>query len=195
MKPNAPIDVADFFKQQLDQQKIAPPEHIWSNIESEIPTYPTKPSWTWWTLNTIAVIVIFSVAAYLWIQQPSTSSKPLASVAYKHTTAIDVKQPSFQQYTEVAQKSESIKQNTPTNISTPAQLQQTVYYIEAATAGKLDKIEILDSLNKIKKTIINPTPNDYGFYEMNIQQLKPGKYIIVLYRKDGSIVQRKETFR
>ncbi len=196
MKPNAPIDVADFFKQQLHYQEITPPENIWSNIESEIPTYATKPTWSWWIFNSIALVVVFSIATYLWIQNHSTSSKPKATLAYKQNTAIDMKKPSYIEspvYEQNTEQNNLPKKNT--NISLPLQVQQTVYYIEATTTGKLDKIEILDSLNKIKKSIINPVPNNYGFYEMNIDELKPGRYTIVFYRKDGSIVHRHETFQ
>lgn len=195
MKPNVPIDVADFFKEQLHYQEIAPPDHIWSNIESEIPTYPTPSTWRWWTFNAIIVVVIFSVITYLWIHTRPSSSEPNAIVAYKHSATIEIKKPMQKDNAPIEQKSEQNNLEKTANTGLPAHPQQTVYYIEATTAGKLDKIEILDSLNKIKKTIINPTPNDYGFYEMNIEQLKPGSYTIVLHRSNGSIVHRKEIFR
>ncbi|MCX7862843.1 MAG: hypothetical protein N2449_07590 [Bacteroidales bacterium] len=201
MKPNTPIDVADFFKQQLEHKEITPPEEIWDKVSSQIPTYSTSIfSNQWWIYNSIVAIIVVSAVVFFWLNntKPEISSGKALQVD-RHQGDISIKKTIApeknlvaKQDAKVAEEKKSAVVIQPTTVS---QLKQTVYYIEASTIGLLEKIEISDTLYTIKKVIYNPLPNDYGFYELNIQELKPGSYFINFYRKDGKKIQRKELFR
>ncbi len=198
MKPNQTIDVADFFKQQLEQQNIEPPAHIWDKVENNIPTYSTSFFNQWWVLNSIAGLIVLSVSLWWFLSNPvaqkESSSvaiqKQPVSIVFRQTvssSATNQTQPLQQATSALNNKQSELKQQTP--------LQQTIYYVEASTIGIVEKIEIQDSLRTAKKVFSNLSPNEYGYYELDIHNLTPGKYWLVFYRKDGKHVIRLENFK
>ncbi len=204
MKPNSTIDVADFIKQQLENQSLQPPVHIWENVEKQIPTYRYPFFKNWWVLN--SVFIIIGLSLFFWISKDTLlTQKKESRIAQKTNSLIhEIRHPTKNHYQT---KNHSFAQPLPTtpqllgssyaeNQNKPSsKIQQSLYYIEMSIIGELEKIEILDTLNNIKKIFSNLSPNEYGYYELDIHNLLPGKYKLVFYKKDGKKIFRTETFK
>lgn len=197
MKTNEHIDVSDFFKRQLEGQSIEPPAYIWEQVRQNIPTYNVTSIWkNWWVYNSIAVIAILSVVVYLSYEQNINNSKKGIS-AKQSFTNITIRNPVVSN--NQIQASIKNEVNLPTNSKNQnkisSKVQDAIYYVEFSTVGILEKVEIFDSLNNKVKIFQNIISNEFGYYELNIKDLSPGKYTIKLYKKDGGQIIRKEEFR
>jgi|GEM_PF-4580506 hypothetical protein len=197
MKTNEHIDVSDFFKRQLEGQSIEPPAYIWEQVRQNIPTYNVTSIWkNWWVYNSIAVIAILSVVVYLSYEQNINNSKKGIS-AKQSFTNITIRNPVVSN--NQIQASIKNEVNLPTNSKNQnkisSKVQDAIYYVEFSTVGILEKVEIFDSLNNKVKIFQNIISNEFGYYELNIKDLSPGKYTIKLYKKDGGQIIREEEFR
>jgi len=197
MKTNEHIDVSDFFKRQLEGQSIEPPAYIWEQVRQNIPTYNVTSIWkNWWVYNSIAVIAILSVVVYLSYEQNINNSKKGIS-AKQSFTNITIRNPVVSN--NQIQASIKNEVNLPTNSKNQnkisSKVQDAIYYLEFSTVGILEKVEIFDSLNNKVKIFQNIISNEFGYYELNIKDLSPGKYTIKLYKKDGGQIIREEEFR
>jgi len=194
---NIELDV--FFREKLNNIEINPPDYIWENVSNNIPEY-TKPLWkNWWFYNSIIFLSLVSVT--LFYINKHTHNKTEAKIAQPTIKEL-IQQRTINNKIETnnvqqEQKSKStinvIKIEPITKITN--KVQQTLYYLDASSIGRLIKIEILDSLNHICKLIENPNVNEYGFYEIDIKNLLPGKYNIILYKADGNKIKREENFK
>lgn len=197
MKTNEHIDVSDFFKRQLEEQAIEPPAHIWEQVQQTIPTYSSVQLWKkWWLYNSVALFVVVS-AVFYWHSQQNTTNVPQGNTA-KHISTNIQQRSAFvheetKQTTYVDENNNAPKNKL--NQTKNLKVQEAIYYVEASSVGILEKVDILDSLNQKRKTIQNIAPNEFGYYEFNIHDLKPGKYSIIFYKKDGKQIIRKEEFR
>ncbi len=196
MKTNEYIDVSEFFIRHLEGQSIEPPVQIWEQIQQNIPKYSTTSFWkSWWLYNTIAAIIVLSVLVYF--IPDKNANTPGQGVSAKHNfTGVNIRNPLFSD--KQKQSNVIIEANKPVKTrkhKTEKKVQQAIYYVEVSSVGILEKVEILDSLNNKIKTIQNIVANEYGYYELNIQDLNSGKYSIIFYKKDGKQIVRKEEFR
>lgn len=194
MSTNNVIDVADFLKQKLENQQINPPENLWNKIQNEIPNYPAKGLGKWIWYSSIIIVIGLSFATYFSIQNTKTTTIA-KSVA---VTKISVPERAITHYFTSLNKTEPQSNVTSITSSQKVQtslLENSTLHLEASVYSTIEKVEFVDSTNTIRKIILNPTANEFGFYVLDISSLKKGKYQIIIYSVNGNKHQRFENLR
>ncbi|NSW44974.1 MAG: hypothetical protein HPY79_04085 [Bacteroidales bacterium] len=194
MNTNNIIDIADFLNQQLENQQIEPPAHVWDKVQSQIPNYPIKGIGHWIWYSSILLIVGLTLTFYF-STRPHQTSTIAKSIAVNHISVPEraITYPTNIQNNTKPQtnyiKLKSTQKQTPVNV------ENSVLHLEASVYAIIEKVEFLDSTQTVKKVIHNPTINEFGFYTLDISSLKKGKYQIFIYSSNGKKFQRTENLR
>lgn len=189
MSTNNVIDIADFLKQKLENQQINPPENVWIAIQKEIPKYPVKGfgKWIWYS----SIIIITALAIYLSNQNTKTTtiakSAAVTQIAVPERTITHC----ITNLIKTDPKSNHTKITSSQKVQTNC-LENSTLHLEASVYSTIEKVEFIDSTNTIRKVIVNPSANEFGFYVLDISSLKKGKYQIVIYSNNGKKHQRVE---
>lgn len=195
MNTNNSIDIADFLRQQLENQSIEPPKNIWNSVQNEIPNYPAKgiSNLIWYS----SILLIAGLATTLLIINSNPNKKHVYAknivtntiqIPERNITCAEIAKPEQQsknQYLALGTKQKN----------TNASLENTTLHLEASKYAVIEKVEFLDSMNVLKKVILNPQVNDFGFYVLDISSLKAGKYNINIFSKDGKKYNRTEILK
>ncbi|HNV95070.1 MAG TPA: hypothetical protein PKG63_01245 [Bacteroidales bacterium] len=195
MNTNNSIDIADFLRQQLENQSIEPPKNIWNSVQNEIPNYPAKGISNWIWYSSFILMAGLTTMLYLFFNNVSKSHTVAKNITKTTLQFPDRAVTSFEQTNSIEQPKPNYLtlENKQKNIS--KSLENTTLHLEASKYSVIDKIEFLDSLNILKKVIEHPQVNEFGFYVLDISSLKAGKYNINIFSKDGKTYKRTEVLR
>lgn len=191
MSTNNVIDIADFLKQKLENQQINPPENVWNEIQKEIPKYSAKGFEKWIWYSSIIILTVLSFAIYLSNQNTKTTTTA-KSVA---VSQISVPERTITHCFTNLNKTEPQSNHAIITSSQKVQtklLENSTLHLEASVYSTIEKVEFIDSTHTIKKVILNPSANEFGFYVLDISSLIKGKYQIVIYSNNGKKFQRVE---
>lgn len=191
MSTNNVLDIADFLKHKLENQQINPPENVWNEVQKEIPKYSAKGFEKWIWYSSFIILTVLSFAIYLSNQNTKTTTT---------AKSVAVSQISVPERAVVHDLIDENKTKPQNNFVTTAKsqnvqtklLENSTLHLEASVYSTIEKVEFIDSTNTIKKVILNPLANEFGFYVLDISSLIKGKYQIVIYSNNGKKYQRVE---
>lgn len=195
MNTNNSIDIAEFFKNQLENQSVEPPTTIWDKVQNKVPDYPAKgiSHWIWYS----SIILAIGVASVFFIFNRNIQKPTIMAQNVKHTV-INIPERACLN-AENSKPNGQMKKNVVATENRQkngnAKLENTIFHLDASKYSVIEKVDFMDSLNNLKKSIQNPQVNEFGFYALDISNLKAGKYIIYIFSKDGKKFSRTEILK
>lgn len=189
MSTNKFIDVAEFFNQQLKDQSIEPPAQIWDKVQEQIPQYPKTSFGKWYLAGTI--ITIISISAIWFFNKNNQNINKALKI---QTISISVPERYIAFTTDSQQKKEHtpyvrLKNNQRQNANV---VKNAILNLEASNYSNIEQIQFYDSSKTLVKTIKFPPINEFGFYTLDVSNLKPGKYTLTISCKGGKMYYLKQ---
>jgi hypothetical protein len=217
-------DVEDFFVSKTENFEKSPPDSMWENIENQIPNYlATNPLLKYFIAGIGLSVIIFSLFFIFYnyntdsksetiqiisdktiiINKDNNQNSNIENVAIADSKNLLKEKVIVEEITQKAAKlnnKQNILNNTTPRKHESAEKENTnseksiKYSINATSLKNVTEITFE---NEKKENIIalqNPTPNAFGFYDIDISKLPSGVYNIFITSNGSKKLHKTETF-